>query len=104
MVLENTPMKKGNYNRERNSNNHVAKFDATSMTAEEIEMKKNELYTKTDGLWRCLACTYTTTYSSGHIKKHVETHLEGLCYTCTLCNKEFRSKDSLTNHNFRIHK
>ena len=97
-VLENTPLKTRTYNR------NVAKFDAVSMTAEEIEIKKKELYQRVDGVWRCHACTYTTTHSSGNIKKHVETHLDGLCYTCNLCNKEFRSKDSLINHKYRVHK
>ena len=95
-VLESAP-----YYRE---GNHVAKFDAVSMTAEEIEIKKKELYQKVDGVWSCHVCSYTTTHSSGNIKKHVETHLDGLCYTCNLCNKEFRSKDSLINHKYRVHK
>ena len=57
-VLENTPLKTRNYNRDGKSNNHVAKIDAISMTAEEIEMKKRELYKKIDGGWSCLACTW----------------------------------------------
>jgi hypothetical protein len=74
------------------------------MTAEEIEIKKKELYQKIDGIWSCMACSYTTTNKSSDIKKHVETHLDGLCYTCTLCNKEFRLKDSLAKHKYEIHK
>ena len=84
-------------------NSQIAKFDVGLMTAGEIEMKKNELFKKIDGIWSCLACAYTTVTNS-NIRKHVETHLEGLCYTCTLCNKEFRSKDSLSNHKYMKHK
>ena len=91
------------YNRGLSSSNHVDKFDVGSMTAEEIEMKKIELYQKIDGVWSCMACSYTTTRND-NMRKHVETHLDGLSYTCTLCNKEFRSKDSLINHKYRIHK
>ena len=97
-VLNNTPLKTRNYNkeytypfhnREETFNSYVAKFNAVSTTAEEIEMKKNMLYTKRDSIWRCLACAYTSLRGSD-IKKHVETHLDGLCYTCTFCNKDFR--------------
>ena len=93
------------YNRGLSSSTQVARFYVASMTAEEIEKKKNELYQKVDNVWSCMACSYTTTNrSSCDIKKHVETHLDGLCYTCTLCNKEFRSENSLLNHKYRMHK
>ena len=91
------------YNRGLSSSTQVDKFDVGSMTAEEIEMKKNELYQKIDGVWSCMACSYTTARND-NMRKHVETHLDGLSYTCTLCNKEFRSKDSLINHKYRMHK
>ena len=101
---ENTPAKPRNYFRSVSLNNLVPKIYVGSMTTEEIEIKKNELYQKTDDIWTCLVCAYTTTNSTGTIKRHVETHLEGLCYTCPQCNKEFRSQDTLVKHKYRIHK
>ena len=68
----------------------IAKFDVSSMTYEEIEKKTGELFEKFDGGWSCLACDYNTTFNIGTMKRHIETHFEGLSYTCTLCNKEFR--------------
>merc|ERR1712147_19084 len=41
-------------------NDNVTKFDVGSMTPEEIEVKRKELYQKDDGVWRCLACDYIT--------------------------------------------
>ena len=32
---------------------------------------------------------------------HVETHIEGLSYSCTLCDKQYSSRDSLRVHNYR---
>ena len=76
-VPENDPLKRGNHNREGLSNNSEPKFD-------DIEMKKTE-------------------HNSGSTKKHEETQLAGLCNTCTFCNKEFKSKASLTKHKYKMH-
>ena len=39
-----------------------------------------------------------------NMKNHVETHLEGLTYTCQHCGKEFRSTHTLNNHKYLKHK
>ena len=42
---------------------------------------------------------------SSNIRKHVETHLDGLSYNCNVCNKEFRSGKAFYNHkSTSIHK
>ena len=86
-----------------NTDISTTKFDVSSITSEEIEKKKEELIEKRDGILMCRACEYTCTHK-GQMKRHVETHLEGLSYSCTLCNKEFRLKNSFTVHNRRYHK
>ena len=68
----------------------TVKFDVGSMTPDEIQLKTEGLYEKRDGAWRCLACDYTTTSDGGKMRRHIETHLEGLSYTCTFCSKQFR--------------
>ena len=73
----------------RTPTNVVDKIEVCSMTPEETEEKMTELYQKTDDTWSCLACDYTNIYLS-KMKRHIETHIDGLSYTCTLCNKEFR--------------
>ena len=82
----------------------IEQFDVRSMSADEIEAKIKELYQKVDGAWRCMACDYSTTNTSAHMKMHIETHLDGLSYTCPSCSKEFRSKNSLKNHMYVFHK
>ena len=77
----------------------VAKLDVGSMTSEEVEEKRKELYQRIDGGWSCLACAYTSTsIRSSQIRLHVETHIDGLSYTCDMCNKEFRSRYKLYDH------
>lgn len=75
-------------------------FDVGSLTPEEINAKMKELYEKSDDGWRCLACDYTSSQksTSGNIRQHVETHMDGLSYTCHLCDKEFRSRRILNHH------
>ena len=100
-IYSNNPVKTRNYN--ASSNNQVDKLDAGSLSAEEIEIKKEELYSKIDGSWNCLSCAYTTTKHQA-MRRHVETHMEGLCYTCKLCDKEYRTSNSFHKHRYTVHK
>ena len=68
-----------------------------SMTAEEVAMKRKELYQKVDGAWFCKACDYETTDAS-NIKKHSETYIKGLLFSCKFCNKECKSRSNLYSH------
>ena len=80
-----------------------AVFNASSMTAEEVKMKKKDLYKKVEGAWKCLVCNYATKDRS-NIKKHIEKHIEGLSYACTACSKEFKTKNALLAHMKKGHK
>ena len=86
------------------SNVDENKLDVGSMTPEEIEIRTSSIYEKKDGGWNCLECGYSTTINSSTMRRHVETHFKGLSYTCKSCNKEFRSKHSLSNHKSIYHK
>lgn len=68
----------------------VVKYDVGSLSAEEIKDKMKELYEKIDGVYRCLACGYSTKTHRQAMSFHIETHLDGLSYTCSKCDKEFR--------------
>ena len=84
--------------------NDAEKIDISSLSTEEINRKMKELYEKIDGVWSCMACDFTTTHDSGTVRKHVETHLDGLCYTCSICSKEFRSRNQFNKHKSISHK
>merc|ERR1712183_908906 len=63
-----------------------------SMT--EYDERISELITKTENMWGCSQCSYTSK-SKGHIKEHVEKHIEGYSHDCNLCDKTFRMRRSL---------
>ena len=41
---------------------------------------------------------------SRNMKNHIETHLEGISFSCNLCGKQFRSRNSLNCHKSVFHK
>ena len=79
-------------------------YDVTGMTFEEIGAKIKSMYQKIDGVWTCNECGKTSNNKSTDMRLHVETHLDGLCYTCNICQKEFRSKHLLKFHKKSCHK
>ena len=63
-------------------------------TMEKIESMMEK---QVDG-YHCTRCGYRSK-NSGHLREHVEKHIEGLEYPCNICNRILRS-----SHSFREHK
>ena len=79
-------------------NKHVVDkihMDATEET--EINLKINELLLKENGMLCCTVCGKTGT-DIRNIKRHIETHIEGLSYPCQMCGKQFRSRNAFNCH------
>ena len=75
----------------------------------EIETTLNENLELLDGgHYRCRLCGKDSLgmkrNAKQNMKNHVETHLEGLSYSCQHCGKEFRSTHSLNVHKSFKHK
>ena len=68
----------------------------------EVEEKFNELIVIGDKMFRCTVCEKTMTHR-GSMKRHLETHLSGLSYSCNLCGKTFRLSNTLANHKSLAH-
>ena len=76
-----------------------------SSSVEDAKTAVDQLVEKTENGWVCKACGKTSTKtSSSDIRRHAETHIDGLAFDCPLCGKTFRSRKILSNHKFAEHK
>ena len=54
--------------------------------------------------WKCKHCGKLTKGSPTQMKRHIETHMEGLSYPCSMCDKVSRSSHALQAHMSSYHK
>ena len=74
-----------------------------SSTYDEAKRAVDEIVMKIEDGWMCKACNKTVKQSS-QIRKHAETHIEGLSFPCQLCGDSFRSRILLSNHKGLYHR
>ena len=80
------------------------RYPLQAQAGTEIQQKINDMLDKSlDGTFNCTECGKTGKDSS-NMRKHIETHIEGLSYSCPNCTKTFRSKQSFRNHLSLYHK
>ena len=72
----------------------------------EVDQKIKELLVRTDRGNGELECTVCRKIGKDvrNMRRHAETHIEGLSYSCNICDKSFRSKNSLAVHITKYHK
>ena len=71
---------------------------------EELDNKILEYIEKDPaGFWKCTVCGKMDKKTT-NIKEHVEIHVEGLTFPCKYCEKSFRSRNILRNHNYQKHR
>ena len=65
---------------------------------QEINEKLDELITlDTAGMFICSFCAKSTR-NRGHMREHVESHVDGLQFSCNFCEKSYRSRTGLRTH------
>ena len=91
---------KSRKSRSYNFDNKLFPIEKTTIEVEnnlEVESKFQELVRVEAGTFVCTVCNKTMTHRFS-MKRHVETHINGLSYNCTLCDKTFRSSHSYNRH------
>jgi len=68
----------------------------------EIRAKLNQMIEKTEEMWKCKVCGKMSV-ALGNIKRHAETHIQGINYSCHICNKIYTTRNNLDSHISHIH-
>ena len=72
---------------------------------DEIEQKILEYLGKNEkGEYVCNFCGKDGVKHIRNMKNHIETHMKGLSFSCSICEKQFRSRNSLNYHKSFYHK
>ena len=81
----------------------VSLLDGSSV--DEVEQKVTEYLGRNEnGDYVCKFCGKDGVKHIRNMKNHIETHLEGISFACSLCGKQLRSRNSLNNHKSVYHK
>ena len=75
--------------------------DNMSELEEQIEQ---HIIRNTDRTFSCKVCGKNCGKHTRNMKHHIETHLEGLSFNCPMCEKTFRSRNSLAFHKSTYHR
>ena len=70
---------------------------------QDVARSVNGMIGKQDNFWTCTMCQFKS-MNRGHLKEHVETHIEGLEFPCNYCEKVMRSSNAFRQHVGKFHK
>ena len=83
--------------------NQKEKIEFSFTDVAELDQQILQMMQVADGKPSCTVCGKTSS-SRKDLKRHIETHIEGLSFPCDECDKSFRSRHSLRTHMSLIHK
>ena len=76
---------------------------AANISEVEEQIKQN-IVKNLDGTYSCQICGKNSGRNIYNCRNHIETHLEGLSFNCPMCEKTFRSRNSLAMHKSTKHR
>ena len=91
-----------NDKRNQNETKKVMKIEDPN-DHEEIDAKITELVTRIGKAWTCKTCGKITRDKT-NLRSHIEVHLEGLSFPCSICDKSFRTRITLATHKSKTHR
>ena len=83
--------------------NGLTQTDMSWTSGSELDLKIQEMISEVNGVLTCTVCGKTAKLKT-NLKKHIETHIDGLSFPCQQCDKSFRSRNTLQHHVFFKHR
>ena len=84
---------------------------ALDTNMEDLRVKLDSMMERVDDgeyKWRCTVCGKTTKGQTAiarqDMRRHIETHMEGLSYPCNRCDQVSRSSNAFRLHVAKYHK
>ena len=75
---------------------------ATDMA--DLNDKLDSMVDKLNGIWTCTVCGKSSKSNSRNdMRRHAETHVEGMSHPCNYCDKTFRCSNALRMHIRKYH-
>ena len=76
----------------------MSSFTSNDEGISELDLKIDALIEKREGgVWKCKVCGKTNKKKKD-LKRHAETHLEGVSHACHLCGNAVSTREALRNH------
>ena len=71
-------------------------------TRNKLDLQIQHLIEKCDGKWKCKECGKASALR-GNMKRHAETHIEGMEFNCHICSKIYSTSKNLGSHMSKFH-
>ena len=89
-----------------NTEEAMTEVDESETVSENLDYRNipdQHIVMTTDKRFECQLCgkVYTIKQSAWN---HVETHLNGIAYNCTICDKSFKTRNHFSVHKSRSHR
>ena len=107
-IRDDPPFEKNKNNPTFNQAERILANVVTNINSENIlevdEQIEQNIVRKSDGTYSCNICGKNAGKKLSNMKNHIETHLEGLSFSCALCEKTYKSRNSFAHHRLKMHK
>ena len=81
----------------------TVKIEREHLSDNDLDIRIEEMIGEHEGLLKCKMCGKMSTRKQD-IRRHAETHLEGMPHACQMCSKTFSTRNAFRQHKQRYHK
>ena len=72
---------------------------SSNLPLDEVDQRISDIMSKNEsGKYVCTICGKNSKKHIQNMRNHIETHLDGISFSCQICNRQYRSRNSLNKH------